>query len=438
MTQSAWNLLTGDRERDRRNVQILMESVEELYGPRPLAELLSHAVDRAIRVTGAQRGILLLADERGTLAVRLARSSKGVDLPLSERYSSTVVAAVWKNGTPHLTADAEAGGGAPLGQSVVAMRLLSIMAVPLPVKGRSLGVLYVDSTMSAKEFTQADFSVFTALGGIVALAVENARLLEAEVERQRRLLEEQAERQRLQREMELARTIQQGLLPRDIRPPAGFDLAAEGRPCEDTSGDYYDAIPLADGRMALVVGDVSGHGLGPALFMASTRAQVHALLSLDPDPLAVMRALNRFLERDLRPGSFITLWMGVLDPAARTLSYVSAGHNPPLLVRGAEIRPLPRTGVPLGILGGAEYTQAGPIAVERGDTLVLYTDGVYEAQGPDGQMWEEERFHASVTKHARGAREAAPVLRGVLDDLDSFVKGRPFADDITCLVLKVL
>jgi GAF domain-containing protein len=96
MTHSAWNLLTGDRERDRRNVQILMESVEELYGPRPLAELLSHAVDRAIRVTGAQRGILLLADERGTLAVRLARSSKGLDLPLSERYSSTVVAAVWK------------------------------------------------------------------------------------------------------------------------------------------------------------------------------------------------------------------------------------------------------------------------------------------------------------------------------------------------------
>lgn len=427
MTQSAWNLLTGDAARDRRNVQILMESVEELYGPRPLAELLSRAVDRAIRVTGAQRGLLLLGDERGVLAVRLARSAKGVNLPHTERYSRTVVDAVWKDGKPHLTTDAEAGGGAGLGQSVVALRLLSIMAVPLPVKGRSQGVLYVDSTVSAKEFTQADFAVFTSLGGIVALALENARLLS-----------EEAERQHLKREMELARTIQQGLLPRDIRPPPGFDLAAEGRPCEDTSGDYFDAIPLADGRLALVVGDVSGHGLGPAMFMASTRAQVHALLSLRPDPLAVMLALNRFLVRDLRPGSFITLWMGLLDPVARSLSYVSAGHNPALLVRSGAIRELPRTGVPLGILSSAEFEVAGPIGVESGDTLVLYTDGVPEAQGPDGTRWEDERFHASVLRHASGASTAAPVLHGVLDDLGAFVRGRPFADDVTCLVLKVL
>ena len=424
-----WDLLTGDAEHDRRNVRILMESVEELYSPRELGELLPHAVDRAIRVTGAQTGILLLDDGKGQLAARLARNAKGQDLPLTERYSRTVTEAVWKKGgTPFLTVDAldPAGGKGGMGQSVIDLRLLSIMAVPIPIKDRNLGVLYVHSTLTAKEFTQADFAVLKSLGGIIGLAVENARLLEA-----------QAERQRLQREMDLARTVQTGLLPKNIAVPAGYDLAADWRPCEDTSGDYYDAIQLADGRLALVVGDVSGHGLGPALFMASTRAQVHALLRLVPDPVRVMSALNAFLERDLPAGSFMTLWLGILDTQARTLSYVSAGHNPPLLVQNATLTRLVRTGPPLGVVPGMEFASVGPLTLGPGAALLLYTDGIYEAHGTDGELWGEERFEASVLSHVARTTSARDLIQGVFRELAEHVGTRRLDDDVTCLALRV-
>lgn len=433
---SPWDLLTGDAERDRRNVAILMESVEELYGPRDLSTLLTHAVDRAIRVTGAQRGVLLLRGADGRTAVRVARSSKGVDLPLTLRYSRSVVERVASSGEPHLTIDAEDPSSAALGQSILDLRLLSIMAVPLTVKSRSLGVLYVDSTVQAKEFTKSDFAVLRSLGGIIALAVESAELAQA-----------QEARRRLEEQMSLARSIQQGLLPKHTVAPAGYDLAAEGQACEATSGDYYDVIPLADGRLGLVVGDVSGHGLGQALIMASTRAQVHALLRLQPSLVDVMRALNGFLERDLPRGQFMSLFLALLDPATRTLTYVSAGHNPPLWVRrSGALTELGRTGPVLGVLDDAEFSLGGPIVLGEGDALVLYTDGIFEAHAPvapgapaeEADIWGEERFQRSVVAHAGRSPKAQDVLRGVLADLGAFVRERALEDDVTCLVLRRL
>lgn len=430
-----WDLLTGDAEKDRRNVAILMESVEELFGPRDLGALLTHAVDRAIRVTGAQRGILLLADGRGGVAPRVARTAQGTDLPLTTRHSRSVVAKVWQSAAPHLTVDAEDPSGAALGQSITDLKLLSIMGVPLPHTGRNLGVLYVDSGLRAKEFKKADFAVFKALGGIVALAVEAAASAQAE-----------EERRRLKEQMALARTIQQALLPKDVAAPAGYELAAEGRPCEDTSGDYYDAIPLPDGRLGLVVGDVSGHGLGQALIMAATRAQVHALLRLQPSLVDAMRALNAFLQRDLPPGSFMSLFLGVLDPAARTLTYVSAGHNPPLLARAdGTLHELGKTGPALGVVDEPGYRLAEPVALRSGDVLLLYTDGLYEAHGPDAgppdaeeaEIYGEERLQDSLRRHNARAPSARALLEGLLGDLAAFVKGRPLDDDLTCLVLRL-
>jgi sigma-B regulation protein RsbU (phosphoserine phosphatase) len=421
-----WDILTGEAERDRRNVTILMESVAELYGLMGLDELNRRAVDRAIKVTGAERGILLLDGDQGRLAARVARSRKGQDMPLELRYSRSVVDKVWTTGKPHQTVDAEDPSAHSLGQSIVELRLLSIMAVPLPSRGRNLGVLYVDSTVQAKEFTQADFSVMKALGGLIALAVENARLAAA-----------QAEKQRLERELAVARDIQQRLLPKDLPIPAGLDLAAQGHPAEETSGDYYDVIPLADGRLALVVGDVSGHGLGPALFMASTRAVLHSLLHTPASPEQIMGTLNAFLKRDMPVGSFMSLFLGVLDPRTRTLAYVSAGHNPPLLVRrGGAIEELRRTGPLLGIMDGPVYRLSPPVALASGDVLVLYTDGIYEAQSAKEEMYGEERFIASLVRYAARGTKAQDVLEGTLGDLFAFTVGRPLDDDVTCLVLR--
>jgi sigma-B regulation protein RsbU (phosphoserine phosphatase) len=300
--------------------------------------------------------------------------------------------------------------------------------VPLSIQGRQTGVLYVDSTATAKEFTEGDRAVFEALAGIAATAIEQTRLAVQE-----------AERKRLQSEVDVARRIQLSLMPRDVVAPAGWDVACEGRGAVETSGDYHDVIPLEDGSVALVVGDVSGHGLGAALFMASVRALLRTLLHTSRDPIAVFRGLNAYLCRDMPAESFMSLFLGLLDAKASTLEWVSAGHNPPLHVRhGAPVVELERTGPVLGVLPDAPYRRKGPIALAPGDAVVLYTDGIYEARDAAGEIYGEERFQASVRAHAERDARARPLIEGVLADLEGFVGSRPFDDDITCVVVRAL
>jgi sigma-B regulation protein RsbU (phosphoserine phosphatase) len=423
-----WDFLTGDAEKDSRNVRILLGAVEELYGLRTLEELMESAVDRAIQVTGAERGMLLLTDAAGVLKTRVARSSDRENLPLDTRYSGTVVNKVSTSGEASLTMDTADEHTGSLSDSILAMRLLSVMGVPLPIKGRSLGVLYVDSTAKVKEFTTSELSVFKALGGLIALAVENGRLLARK-----------AEQERIKRELLVAQKIQERLLPTDLAQPEGFDLAGTNWPCDETSGDYFDVIPYGDGRLALVVGDVSGHGLGPALIMASTRALLHSSLVTRPDLADVVHTINVYLERDIPANAFMSFFLASLDPTKRTFEYVSAGHNPPLL-RAADgtIQELGRTGPVLGVLPEAGYTVAGPHTLASGAVLMLYTDGIFEANDGHGEMYGEERLQASFAAHSEAGASATAILDGVLADLRAFVGAQPFDDDVTCLIVRVL
>ena len=435
-TRGPWDILTGNVEHDRRNVEIVLASVEQLYSPRDTLEVIRHALDRAIEVTGAQRGIFLLesdgdADGDGSaeLGIRTVRSADGKDLDLDQRYSRSVVKRVWESNNAEIMIDAEDQSEAALGQSILDLRLLSIMATPLTAKDNRIGVLYVDSTVQAKEFTKADLAVFKALGGMAAIAIENGRLLE-----------ERAAKERMARDLAVAREIQQGLFPKDIPSPEGFDLAAVGRPCDETSGDYYDVIPLDGGRLALVVGDVSGHGLGAALFMTQARALIHALLRADPDLGRVVSGLNDFLERDMPASAFLTLFVGVLDPATRTLTYVNAGHNAPVHIRGADgaVEAYPATGPLLGVIPDTDYIVEGPIELAAGDVLMAYTDGLFEAHDPQDEMYGEPRFRESLAAHVAKGVSSEAILDGVLEDLFAFVDGRPLDDDVTALVVRVV
>jgi serine phosphatase RsbU (regulator of sigma subunit) len=421
-----WDILSGNLDRDRQNVGILLESVEEFFGSLDPGELARRVVDRAIRVTRAQRGILLLEDGRDGIQATVARSAEGRDLPKGFRFSRSAVERVRSTGQPFRIVDPEDPAALNPTQSIVALKLLSVMAVPLPVQGRSLGVLYVDSTINARDFGEADLVLFRMLGGLIALAVENGRLVA-----------ERVVKERMARELTVAREIQAGLFPKVLPALTGFEIAAEGRPCEETSGDYYDVIPLPDGRVVVVVGDVSGHGLGPALWMTSTRAFLHALVRAVAAPAEMMGALNEFLERDLPDASFVSLFVGLLDPGSRTLHFVNAGHPPGLLRRaGGALEELSTTGRVLGMFRDAAYRVGGPVELRAGDALVLYTDGITEARRPDGEMYGEERFVASLSARCRATRGAGDLLRGMLDDLAAWTSTRAPTDDITCLVLR--
>ncbi len=417
-----FEFLTGDRSRDGRNVDMLLGGVEQLYGHADLDDLLRSAVDSAVRVTGAQRGILLLADgtaAESALAVRVARDAGGHDLPLDLPYSRSVANRVWATGKADSRPDIP-GIGEDLTQSCQAQHLVSIIAAPLPGRERPVGVLYVDSQRTATGFTEGDRAVFEALAGLVATAIEQTRLAHT------------------QRELDVARRIQRRMAPRGVPAPAGFDVAFEGLSAVETSGDYHDVIPLADGRLTLVVGDVAGHGLGAALYMTSARTALHTLLRSRTDPLEMLADLNAYLCGEMEASDFMTLFLGIVDTRARALSWASAGHVSLHWRIGAGITELPGTGPALGTDPQATYARGGPVTLEPGDAVVLCTDGIYEARGPGDEMYGEERFHASLAAHAARDPRARPVIDGVLSDLGAFLAGRHPEDDVTCVVLRVL
>lgn len=420
--------LTGDRARDQRNVDLLLGTVGELYGTGDVGTLVRRAVDRAVAVTGAERGLLLLAGAGGEPEPHTARDAKGADLPRTLPYSRTAVRDVWTTRAPKLMTGTDADQPFDFSRSAHALKLRSILAVPLVVRDRALGVLYVDSRFATKEFTEGDRAVFEALAGLVSVALEQARLAA-----------EEAERKRLAAEMDAARRIQQSFLPRALPALDGYDLATLSRPCVETSGDTLDVLTVGPDRVALVVGDVSGHGLPAALSMASARAVTRGLLHAGIDPAAAFGHVNAYLVHDLPEDGFMSCFLGLLHAPTRRLTWVSAGHNPPLLWRaGAPLTELRRTGPVFGIVDDAAYALGGPLDLVPGDVLLGYTDGLFEARAPGGGEWGEEALGASLARHAAAGRDAAGILDGILADLAGHVGSRPFDDDVTGLVLRVV
>jgi serine phosphatase RsbU (regulator of sigma subunit) len=265
-----------------------------------------------------------------------------------------------------------------------------------------------------------------------------ARSLRYAIERTRR---RQAERRLRQTEekMHVAREIQRRLFP--ARPPQlpGLDLAGASFPADVTGGDYFDYVPLLDGGWGLAIGDVTGHGFGPALLMASTRAYLRALAQTQADPGAVLTLVNRVLGADLGPDCgadhFVTMLLARLQ--GRSLTYASAGHAAGYVLdgNGRVKRALPSTGLPLGIHPEHAYASSAPVELAEGDLVLLLTDGVVEARVPDGTAFGSQRALDIVRYYH--ADPAAQVVDNLYHAVRAFAQNEPQVDDITVLALKV-
>jgi serine phosphatase RsbU (regulator of sigma subunit) len=242
------------------------------------------------------------------------------------------------------------------------------------------------------------------------------------------------ERQRIESELGLARRIQARLLPPG--PPAldGLDLAGTSESAREVGGDYYDFLPLGDGRVALVIADVSGKGVGAALLMSAFRA---SLMSQDlrREPVAaVLARLNHFLHRSVEPGRFVTAFLAVLDAADGRMLYSNAGHNAPLVVSAdGAVQRLEAGGLILGIFEEAAY-ETGEVTLAPGDRLVLFTDGVTEAMNEQDEQWQEERLVELV--RASAALDSATLIRRIVEAVRAFEGARGASDDVTLIVAR--
>jgi serine phosphatase RsbU (regulator of sigma subunit) len=242
--------------------------------------------------------------------------------------------------------------------------------------------------------------------------------------------------QKVERELAVAWTIQQSFLPSEIPQLVGWQLAATLEPARQTSGDFYDWIPLPNGHLGILVADVADKGTGAALYMALSRTLIRTYATEHPShPALALAAANRRLRIDSQADLFVTVFYGVLDPESGTLTYCNAGHNPPYLLCAegeGDVQELGITGLPLGILDDGQWGQ-GAAHMCAGDLLVLYSDGITEAQDAQQEFFGKDRLLAAV--RAGAGRSAAEVQEAVLSEVQGFVRDAPQFDDMTLVIV---
>jgi serine phosphatase RsbU (regulator of sigma subunit) len=412
----------GKQEKDStfntaRVVRALIRAGRELAVHRPVEEVFTTILELALSAVEAKRGVILTL-ENGELVLA---ASRGESFTISARVRDRVIS----EKCSLMIRDAQIDEALREQKSIVAQRVRSFMAVPLQTGDRVIGLIYVDNGTVLRAFSQEDLDLLTVMANVAAVRIEHARL--ALIEQSEKLMES---------ELAQASEIQRGLLP--TRAPAleGYELAGLNLPCRTIGGDYYDFLPYKDGRLGLVVGDVSGKGLPAALLMSSLEARVQMLVETSPDPASALTNLNRNFAARCPVGRFITFFYGLLDAATGMLSYSNAGHNYPLLLRAnGKVEQLSESGMVLGIFPSTQY-ELMETKLERGDMLALFSDGVTEASTVEGTEFGEAGLADFLD--TRRSQPCSATVDALVSHVKGWSGGASFADDFTVVLLRRL
>jgi serine phosphatase RsbU (regulator of sigma subunit) len=303
------------------------------------------------------------------------------------------------------------------------------LVVPLVSQGELIGLLNLGPRLSQQEYSADDRKLLSDLATQTAPAVRVAQLV-------RQQQEEAQERERIEQELKVARLIQQTLLPKALPELSGYEVAAYYQPAREVGGDFYDFLALEDGRLGFVVGDVTDKGVPAALVMATTRTMLRAAAQRLFSPGEVLERVNEVLVPDIPPNMFVTCLYAILDPESGRLVYANAGHDLPYRRRadrneGAD--ELRATGMPLGLLPGMGYEEK-EIVLEKGESVLFYSDGLVEAHDPGGEMFGFPRLQGLVGTHRTGG---SSMIGFLLSELSRFTgEGWEQEDDITLVTLE--
>jgi sigma-B regulation protein RsbU (phosphoserine phosphatase) len=394
-----------------------------LLSSSTLDETLENIVSLVFEAVPADRCLLMMRDEHSEeLRVAVARLRDRAGEVGEIRVSRNVMDEVVIKGKSVLTSDAQHDPRFASG-TVVLQGVRSVLAVPLGVSEKVFGIIYADSPIAEGRFTEDHLKVLTTLASVAAIRVENARLVESRFQQER-----------LERELQLAMEIQQRFQPTAPPQVAGYELQGISFPCYEIGGDYYDFIQKDDGRLVIALGDVSGKGTAAALLMSSLHAAIHAQTGSHDTLVETISAVNRYLADNIPSNRFVTLFYAELDPESGAVSFLNAGHNPPLIVHSAgTVEQLASGGLPLGIKADAEYRE-GRTTLQPGDVLVIYSDGVTEAASPSGEEFGPTRLYEVVSRNVEAS--AAGIRDRIESALTKFSQGTQAADDITLVIVK--
>ena len=398
-----------------------------LLSSNGLDETLNQVASLVFQAVPAERVVIMLRDEKSSegMEIKVARV-RGQDETIKEvRISRTIMNEVIENGKSVLTSDAQQDPRFA-SQTLILQGIRSVLAVPLSVDEHYVfGIIYADAPTTTKTFSTENLDILTTLASVAAIRVENASLLD-----------ERINRERMERELALATEIQQRFQP--SAPPSidGYEFQGISFSCYEIGGDFYDFIPGSDGSMVIALGDVSGKGTAAALLMSSLHAAIHGQVAAKTPLDEAIVSVNQYLADNTPANRFVTLFIAELDPASARLRYINAGHNPPLIGRAdGSIEQLTSGGLPLGIMPFSEY-EAAEITLATGDVLVIYSDGVSEANNLAEEEFGLDRLievlKANLTNSASGIRDKVEAA------LSQFTGTAPANDDITLVIVKKL
>ena len=385
--------------------------------------VLDNVINSIMEVTRAERGVIMDVDyTSGVPHVLASRGVTGEKLARDDSYSTTIVNQVIESRQPLLTNNAMFDNRITPGQSIIMRGLRAILCAPMMVHERLIGVVYVDTAMRSGTFTEADRDLLMAVAGQAGIAIENARLYLVAVEKGR-----------MQRELQMAAEIQEGLLPHRMPDTPGYDLAVGWQAAREVAGDFYDVFSLKDGNFGVVIADVSDKGAPAALFMAVARTFIRSHANYGLSPLETLSMTNENILEDAENGMFVTVYHSVFSPNGASIN-VNAGHNPPLLYRHAthEVFFMPQGGRAIGWFPDNPLREV-ETRLEPGDLIVYYTDGLTDAENFSGDYFGETRLAQAVVEV--GGKAAQAVLDHIVNSVNTFCDGNAPFDDLTLVVV---
>jgi sigma-B regulation protein RsbU (phosphoserine phosphatase) len=408
---------------------LLLEAIGRVNSRLGLDEVLGQIMDAAKVIMDAEASSLIMLDAKTreliiTLPTGPARAEiSGARIPPGKGFAGWVAT----RGEPLVVEDAPSD---PRFFGEVArggFTTKSLICVPMrDSEGQVMGVIQALNRRDGKPFDQSDIPLFAAFADQAAIAIEKSRYYQAALEKER-----------LEQQLSLARDIQTGFWPKEIPAYDRVTIAGRSRPASQVGGDYYDVAPIDDDHCALIVADVSGKGIPAGLIMAATRGALRAQMEGHASMGQIITAINRMLVRDTPMEKYITLFWAVLDVKTLELTYTNAGHNAPLLIdpESGQAEELSEGGPVLGLLPAVAFSP-GHRMMRRGGLLVMFTDGIIEAQNPAEEMYGMERLRSRIAATPADC-DAAGVLELIDRDVTAFSAGAPQYDDATLLVVKV-